>query len=456
MALERFIFVQPSTNDWIKRWGIDGSPIGAYVPVAGITQACLSQKLQVDFLPDDGAAEAHLTGPLTQTIVGITALTPTANRASEIARRVIENGGRVIIGGMDPSARTDWWLKEAQKIGIETKTKDRVTIIPGEIEGGSLAQALQAADAGRPFDLFYKTAPTDLTNIPLPSQETIKEITGAPYQRVSNSRGCPNKCEYCSVHLTAGLDKRVRPYQDVISELKARDVLNQKEHQVTWTDDYFGGSGTIELLKKIVENGHHFPQFIQPTIEMGRNAQMWELLNSIGPTLAQFGLESPNRNRLISAGVKSGKQDLDPIAIFNTIREKNQNIAIGLNFMIGTDSEPLGKERFDELEAFIDACKPDRVIIGKYTPFPGTLTAKKLQEQGRIFDFNTDHYDGEHWVMRIKGRNIKGDLVDENTDEVDAYLDPFKARLNEKVALWSRLRDMKMNGFNVFSGGYVI
>jgi radical SAM superfamily enzyme YgiQ (UPF0313 family) len=310
-------------------------------------------------------------------------MTAAVPRAIDIAREATRAGVfATVFGGIHPTVCT-------------TEMAQYGTAIVREIEGGIWKQVL--------YDYIHNTklsetycSPliSDLRDIPLTSKEIYAYARRWELQQISNSRGCPLNCDYCTATIVSGNRTRYRPPEQVIAELKYRGLLEGEKGLTTFfTADNFGLPKDIEVLRQLEEvlQGKEFHSFVQVGINALFNNELLQLANRIGNTTLGIGIESPFREGL--ATIKNGIVGRDPIVAFENVK-KYPNIRTILLMMVGFDFEP--NTVFEDMNKYIMKLQPDGVYLSILTPLPGSKTAIDLKD--RITDRNWGHYDTRHLV----------------------------------------------------------
>ena len=82
-------------------------------------------------------------------------------------------------------------------------------------------------------------------------------------------------------------------------------------------------------------------------------------------------------------------------------------------------------------------------MIDILTPYPNTRLYDQLQQQGRIFDTNWEHYDYNHVVYQPLQMSIK--------ELVDGYLHLYHSFWVEKSIIRDAINLFKINGMNISS-----
>ncbi len=119
-------------------------------------------------------------------LVGITTLTRFAPHAYEIADRFRENGIKVVMGGMHPSALPEEAIQHSDSIVIGEAENVWPTLIK-DFEKNQLKKYYKCEDF------------VDLTTICPPRRDLFKKERYLFTHLVQTTRGCPFNCSFCSV-----------------------------------------------------------------------------------------------------------------------------------------------------------------------------------------------------------------------------------------------------------------
>ena len=140
-------------------------------------------------------------------LVGITTLTPSANRAYEIADEFRRKGVKVVIGGNHPTI-------------LPHEAKEHADgVVVGEAEE-TWPQLLKDMEENRLKPFYHQTRPVDLDKTPKPRRNIINRTFIAA--GVQASRGCPHKCKYCFYSNSPfGNIYRKRPVEQIVEEIKS-------------------------------------------------------------------------------------------------------------------------------------------------------------------------------------------------------------------------------------------
>ena len=140
-------------------------------------------------------------------LVGITVLTKTALRAYEIAGAYRKKGITVVLGGIHPTALPE----EAKEHADSVVTGEAEEVWPHLIEDAKMGNL-------KPF--YRQEGYTELSKIPIPRREILPRRGYLPLDVVQATRGCPFRCEFCSVQKFFGNTYRFRPIPDVVEEVR--------------------------------------------------------------------------------------------------------------------------------------------------------------------------------------------------------------------------------------------
>ena len=79
-------------------------------------------------------------------------------------------------------------------------------------------------------------------------------------------------------------------------------------------------------------------------------------------------------------------------------------IAVQGNFICGLDCD--GPESFDLIFDCYQKTKIDSFMLNVLVPYPNTALRNRLRSEGRILDYNWEHYDNRHVVYQPKQLTI--------------------------------------------------
>lgn len=307
----------------------------------------------------------------------ISALTPTADRAYEIARehKALRPGGLTLLGGVHPS----FLPEEAARFA------DHVVVGEGE----EVIADLVAHGAGE--KVVQGRRVKDLDRLPMPDLGMLVASERVPRAPLMTSRGCPFRCNFCSVTEMFGHAFRMHSVERVIEELK-----RVRHDYVFFYDDNFVASPTRarKLLEAMLAAGIRRNWTAQVRVDVARDPDLVSLMARSGCTRLYIGLESVDDSALQAMNKHQSVADI--VHAVETLHRFG--IAVHGMFILGTDEDRPGMA-----EAMVRFCRRHRVDSVQFmilTPFPGTPLYDRMQAEGRLLHRRWSYYDGMHAVFR--------------------------------------------------------
>jgi len=290
-------------------------------------------------------------------LVGISCLTRFAFTAYNIADGFRRKGTKVVIGGWHASALP----KEAKQHA------DAVVI--GEAEE-TWPQLLND---------FEKKSPVNPDIIPVTKKEDTKKAFA-----IRATRGCPNKCEFCSVtNQKFGNIFRMRNIKDVIEEIK----IHKGKYFYFWDDSLTNNPNYAkQLFTEMKGLNKKFGAFGNINI-LGKDENFLKLASDAGCVAWFIGFESVCQESLNSHGKKTNKVD----QYINSVKKiHNHNMVIIGSFVFGFDNDT--KSIFNETYDAIQQMELDIPNLLILTPFPGTPLYNRYEKEGRILTKDWSRY----------------------------------------------------------------
>ncbi|MBP1700111.1 MAG: radical family protein [Deltaproteobacteria bacterium] len=320
-------------------------------------------------------------------LVGITALTCVIKRAYAIADRFRERGVKVILGGVHPSLLPDEAKEHADSVFI------------GEAEG-MLDKVIADFESGK-LQPFYKNREwSDLKGMPLPRRDLLNKRYRPFFKVIETTRGCPNRCEFCSVPIINGKRYRIRSLEEIDQELstiihKKGEYLFLSDDNVTAKEDY--AFGLFEIFKR-----HKVKWMGFTTIKIAMNEKLLKAARESGCISLFIGFESLLQENLDNVS----KRFVNAKELSNLIKTiQNHQIGIQGAFIFGFDGDE--PTIFKKTVEFVQENNIDLPTFSVLTPFPGTPLFSRLEKEERIFDRNWSHYDMSHVVFKPKKMTVR-------------------------------------------------
>lgn len=341
-------------------------------------------------------------------IVGITSNTPQAPRAYEIADKFRDKGVKVVMGGVHPSALPDEAKKHA----------DSIVLGEGEESWPKLLNDFENKGKIKPF---YQSNLINPELIPSPDRTLLNHFNLT--LRVQATRGCPNNCEFCSLHIIEGSKLRMRPIENVIDEIRS-----YKGKWVTFVDNSLTICPNYSklLFKKMQSLDKKFACFGNINV-LGKDEELLNLAQKAGCIAWEVGLESVSQKSLNKAGKKSNKVSEYKKAIRKI---KEYNSAVVGSFVFGFDEDTL--DIFDQTLETVYELELDSASFNILTPYPGTRLYYRLENEGRILTKDWSKYDLGHVVFKPNKMSAK-ELFEGTKKIVKSVYNPLnRLKLNIK------------------------
>ncbi|MFZ3062528.1 MAG: radical SAM protein [Actinomycetota bacterium] len=312
-------------------------------------------------------------------LVGITALTPTATRAYEIAHEYRRRGVPVILGGLHPS------LFPAEA----SQHADAVLI--GEAEG-IWEEMLADFRAGKLKKFYQSTERPDLANLPLPRRDLSNNGAYVNIPKVETSRGCPFDCSFCSTTVFFGRKIRYRPVNDVVNELK-----EIKPSFVFFTDNNIVGNAKYakELFRALIPL--KIKWLSQGSLNFVRDDELLRLARDSGCVGMLIGFESLSPAAIEGMGKRVNRVEEYGQAVKKLHRHRIGTIGC---FVFGFDEDDEGL--FKRTVKFVRRYNVDTPQFTVLTPYPGTALRESLEKEGRILHNKWEKYDSTTLVFKPK------------------------------------------------------
>jgi radical SAM superfamily enzyme YgiQ (UPF0313 family) len=305
-------------------------------------------------------------------LVAITTPTPSALHAYGLAREFRRRGVPVVIGGPHATALPDEAARHADAVAV------------GEAED-TWPRILSDARRGRFEPLYISTRRASLVGMPAPRWDLIK---GRRYGKSVTiaTRGCPHRCDYCSVPLLYGPGTmRYRPVDEVV-----REVATSPTRAVVFWDDNIGANPQYakELFQALTPLKKWWTS--QCTANAARDEELIALAARSGCKALFLGFESISQESLELTN-KAHNRVADYRRIIANLHRRG--VAVHLGVMFGFDGDDVGI--FRRTAAFLEEACVDVATVSMVVPMPGTPTFRQLQADRRILTTDWSRYDGK-------------------------------------------------------------
>lgn len=327
-------------------------------------------------------------------LVGISCFTLFAPQAYEIADKFRKIGVSVVLGGYHPTALPEEAKQHADSVVI------------GEAEN-NFPQLLKDFEEGKMKSFYYSKKVVKPEDIPPLRRELINFKLLTEGLRVT--RGCPSKCEFCSITYFYNHTFRRRPIKNVIKELKSianRIILIHDANlaaDLDYSKAFFKAMIKEKINKKWLGNGNIYT--------LGKDEEFLRLARKSGCICWTTGFESISQKSL--NGVKKSANKVNKYGEWVKNIHK-YNMAVNGLFIFGFDHDT--PEIFDKtLKALYD-WEIDAGEFNILTPLPGTPLFNKLDKEGRILTRDWSKYSQTQVVFQPK--NMTPEELMEGTKKV--------------------------------------
>lgn len=319
-------------------------------------------------------------------LVGITAMTCTANRAYALADTFRRRGVPVVLGGMHPSSLPEEALAHAD------------SVVVGEAEG-LWPQLIADHEAGR-LQPVYRHAERfpALAGLPPADWSLYADKRYLPVHFVETTRGCPLDCEFCAVTNFFGGRYRNRPVDEVLDELDRLRPFDGRfilKNVVFFVDDNIlsNRAYTREFLTRIQGRGLRW--LGHASVSLADDPEILRLCQASGCMGVLIGFETLSAETMRGIGNKS-RLRMEYTEAIQKIHD--HGIGVDGSFVFGFDTDDEGV--FERTLEFVTKTKMEVPYFSILTPYPGTRLYERMEAEGRLLSRDWSLYDTSHVVYR--------------------------------------------------------
>ena len=301
--------------------------------------------------------------------------------AYEVAARFRKLGKKVVAGG-----------KYASTFPQEVSRHFDATVV-GEAEQvwPTVVNDLVTGKLERVYEAPFSPS---IENIPPPRYDLAESEFEIPVVTEA-TRGCPFRCTYCALNIRPA-KYRVRPIKDVIRDLTStQDLPFQKRKMAMIYDNNLGGDRKYaKALLREVAKLKLWGVGMQFTFDCLNDDEFVDLLFKANCRMAFIGMESLNEPSLRSVEKRHNKVE-EYKKQFEKLRKRGILIFTGLMFALDEDT----RAYYETLPQRLDDVDPSAILSSISIPIPGTPFHNEVESEGRIFDHDLSHYEGDHLVF---------------------------------------------------------
>ena len=333
---------------------------------------CIDEGIQD--IPDDIDAD----------LIGLTAITGTAPRAYELARRFRSQGRSVVLGGPHVTLAPDDAQPHADSIVVGYAEKEWPRLLRDFVHGKMKKRYTQACDLV-------------LTGRPLPDRSVLPRWKYLTPHVFEATRGCNHGCEFCVAPFAWGRRPMHKPIDAIVEDLR-----RMRTRRAIFLDlNIIADRSYAEALFRAL-----IPLRIQwfglATTRICDRPSLLDLAARSGCRGLLIGLESIRSSnlRILRKGFNHPENYHQVVT-----RLHERGIAIQGCFVFGLDDDT--PDIFMETARFAVDAGIDLPRFAIVTPFPGTPLYARLVREQRITSRNWELYDGQHVVFRPLGMTIQ-------------------------------------------------
>lgn len=409
----------------------------------GIIAALTPENWEVEIL-DENFDEFELKNP---DLVGFTALTSQATRAYKLAEICREAGIPTVMGGIHASMLPDEALQYVD------------TVVKGEAE--SIWKHFIQDFEDKKVEKLYEGTLQPLYESPIPRLDLYSDKYALG--TLQTTRGCPMKCDFCSVHIFNGRKYRYKSVEAVIEEYK-----KIPQDRLYIIDDDFYGYGKYhaerarQICQGIIDTGIKKEWYTFTSMALAKDPETLKLMADAGCCLVLLGIESELTDQLEASekitNLKVGVENYEKV--YDAFHEAGLSV-LG-SFIFGLDSDT--PETIRGRTNYYLNSGVDCIQAGMLTPLPGTKTYFDMLEQGRIMkdDFPKDWERYTFFNNVIVPNNMTHEefteIMEESWEQIygiktlkKKYLQTLKSTRNLHVAGWALSTNVQYRN-TVFEG----
>jgi radical SAM superfamily enzyme YgiQ (UPF0313 family) len=372
-------------------------------------------------------------------LVGITAMTASVNRAYELAGIYRKAGIRTVIGGIHASMLPDEALQFVD------------TVVTGEAES-VWKQLIFDFETGN-LQPKYEGKLLLMENAALPRRDLFHP--SYTYANIQTTRGCPMKCDFCSVHTFNGSHYRERPVDDVLDELET--IPHEKVYFVD--DNIIGYSKRSKeraksLFKGMIDRGIKKDWYCQASLNVADDEEVLKYMAESGCRMILIGIESEKVHQLEEANkimnLRMGIESYNDV--FDRIHKYAISVLGALIYGLDSDTEQDLADRTN----FAINCNMDAMQATIVTPLPGTALFDRLKKENRLLFTNYPEDWERYHFMEVIHRPLTmdpGQLMEAMWKNWNVMYDhkiiqgkmlrTLKATNSKKAAAWSYLSNVE-------------
>ena len=283
---------------------------------------------------------------------------------------------------------------------------------------------------------------TDLDSLPFPDYDKF-ELDKMLEKRIPlvTSRGCPNRCTFCSIQLVMGYPFRTRSPENVLKEIEFWYKRGYEIFEFSDDNFTFNMPRAEKICDLIVESGMKIKMIFGNGLRADRvNEKLLTKLKKAGTVWIGYGLETSDET-----GLNLMKKDLEVDQLSKAVAyTKKLGIECQIHFIIGAPGATY--ETFKKDLEFAEEAAPDQVRFFNMVPYPGTEMFEWVKQNGRFLHqpedyLNNLNYWGEEPVFETD-EFTREERIQAFREGQDKIMEVFLKRRFGKTVGWL--------GYNMF------
>ncbi len=364
---------------------------------------------------DENVEDVDLRRCAEADIVAMTGMNVQRFRMKALLAELKALGCYTVVGGPWATARPDYFGPLADVVFI------------GEADE-SWPRFLKDWTAGRPAASYRQDAPTDLTRLPVPRFDVLKNKRYA-FGTVQLSRGCPHQCEFCDIIVMFGRRPRSKTGPQAAAEL---DAVRKAGHRLVFVvDDNFIGDkkAARSILGEMIawqrRNGYPLAFMTQATLGLADEPELLGLMVEANFIIVFLGVESLDPDSLLEAGKRHNLHGTESFE--DKIRRiQRAGLVVWCGMIQGFDHDDAGV--FGRQLEFLTAARVPMVMSGMLTAIPGTPLHERLDREGRLDPGDPPAFGTNVIPKRMTGPELQAAYVRHHLALYEP--DPFFLRLD--------------------------
>ena len=308
-------------------------------------------------------------------LVAITFHTPSAPHAYDMADRFRQRGVPVALGGPHVTLMPDEAQEHADVIFV------------GEAES-NWPRFLHEFELGQHLERYSSTEPPSLEHAPMARKDLFQRrdhTSGVLFA----TRGCPYRCDFCTLVVMYQNCVRKRPVEAVAEEYGSF----RGKVIILWDDNIASDMDYAKMLFRAL-TPHSKWWSSQTSIQAAQDDEFLELAAKSGCKQLFVGLESISQGSMDEVH-KGFNRVSDYERAIERIQSHGIAVQAGIVFGFDHDQPAIFRETLD----FLEAAGVQNATFNILTPFPGTRLYRRLEEEGRILTHDWSKYNGRADVV---------------------------------------------------------